>query len=62
MPRPGGRPCRALNAATSKELALTGRFDERTYWATVSYQKAVGLPVSGKIGPTTWRYLSFGHW
>lgn len=56
------RAQRALNAATAKELALTGRFDSRTYWATYSYQKAVGLPPSGTIGPTTWRYLTFGRW
>jgi hypothetical protein len=56
------RAQRALNAATSKQLALTGRFDDRTYWATISYQDATGIPTTGKIGPTTWRFLSFGKW
>jgi len=56
------RAQRALNAATSKGLALTGRFDERTYWATISYQTATGIPTTGKIGPTTWRFLTAGRW
>lgn len=56
------RAQRALNAATSKSLTITGVFDDRTYWATISYQTATGIQTTGRIGPTTWRFLTAGRW
>lgn len=54
------RAQRALNAAGDARLAITGKFDSATYWATKSYQKAVGVQTTGAIGSVTWRYLSYG--
>lgn len=56
------RAQRALNAAGDARLAITGTFDSATYWATKSYQKAVGVETTGAIGSVTWRYLSYGKW
>ncbi len=56
------RAQRALNAAGDARLTINGRFDAATYWATKSYQKAVGVGSTGVIGPVTWRYLYYGKW
>ncbi len=54
------RAQRALNAATTAHLVITGRFDAATYYATKSYQKAVGVQTTGAIGSVTWRFLNYG--
>jgi len=56
------RAQRALNAATTAHLKITGRFDAATYWATKSYQKAVGVQTTGAIGSVTWRFMNYGKW
>lgn len=53
---------RALNAAGSARLSITGKFDWATHWATKRYQAAVGIPATGVIGSGTWWYLSTGKW
>ena len=53
---------RALNAATSKGLIVNGVFGSSTYWATISYQRAVGIPATGRIGRWTWSYLTAGKY
>jgi len=56
------RAQRALNAATSQELPITGVFGTAMYQATISYQKANGIPATGNIGPLTWRALTAGKY
>lgn len=56
------RAQRALNAAGDARLKITGTFDSATYWATKSYQKAVGVQTTGIIGPVTWRFMKYGRW
>jgi len=56
------RAQRALNAATSKGLIVNGVFGSSTYWATISYQRAVGIPATGRIGRWTWSYLTAGKY
>lgn len=57
------RAQRALNAATSATLRITGTYNTATRNAAIAYQKANGIhPAEGVIASITWRYLLFGHW
>jgi hypothetical protein len=57
------RAQRALNAATSAGLRITGTYNAATQQAAVAYQKANDIsPTEGIIASITWRYLTFGHW
>ena len=57
------RAQRALNAATSGGLAITGTYNAATQRAAAAYQKAAGIsPAQGIIASITWRYLVVGHW
>ena len=57
------RAQRALNAATSAALRITGTYNAATQKAAVSYQKANHIsPSEGIIASITWRYLLYGHW
>ncbi len=56
------RAQRALNAAGTAHLSITGRFGAATFYATKSYQKAVGVQTTGAIGSVTWRFLNYGKW
>jgi hypothetical protein len=57
------RAQRALNAATSAGLTVTGTYNRATQHAAATYQKAVHIsPSTGVIGATTWRALTSGRW
>jgi peptidoglycan hydrolase-like protein with peptidoglycan-binding domain len=57
------RAQRALNAATSAGLTITGTYNEATQRAAVAYQKANDItPAQGIIASITWRYLTLGRW
>lgn len=57
------RAQRALNAATSAALSMTGTYNTATQKAAATYQRANGIsPSQGIIASITWRYLIFGHW
>ena len=56
------RAQRALNAATSAGLAISGTYNSATQRAAITYQKAAGIsPAEGIIASVTWRYLVVGH-
>jgi hypothetical protein len=46
-----------LRGAGQTQLPVTGLFRNMTYRATRAFQSHEGLPVSGVIGPRTWRRL-----
>ena len=52
---------RALNAAGSPALPITGTYDTRTRNAVGSYQAQVGLAVSKVVGTSTWAALRTGR-
>lgn len=52
---------RALHAAGLADVHINGRYDHATAVAVRSYQRRVGLPSTGVVGRTTWRYLEHGH-
>lgn len=52
---------RALHAAGLGDLHINGRYDHATAKAVRSYQRRVGVPATGVVGRTTWRYLEKGH-
>jgi len=57
------RAQRALNAATSAGLTITGTYNSATQRAAAAYQKANGIsPAQGIIATLTWRYLTLGRW
>ncbi|RNL77659.1 DUF1906 domain-containing protein [Nocardioides marmorisolisilvae] len=57
------RAQRALNAATSAELSITGTYNAATQRAAAAYQKANHIsPSAGIIAAITWRSLVAGHW
>jgi hypothetical protein len=51
---------RALNAAGSPALNITGAYGERTANAVGAYQRSVGLPDTGIVGTRTWAALLSG--
>lgn len=52
---------RALNAATSARLTVTGRYDTRTATAVATYQRAVGVNPSKVVYSTTWAAMEKGR-
>ncbi|MFL6025105.1 MAG: glycoside hydrolase domain-containing protein, partial [Marmoricola sp.] len=52
---------RALHAAGLTQLHINGRYDHATAKAVRAYQRRVGVPATGIVGRTTWRYLEHGH-
>jgi hypothetical protein len=52
---------RALNAATSSTLAVTGVFGPKTTTAVLSYQQRRGLPRTGVVADNTWLQLETGR-
>jgi peptidoglycan hydrolase-like protein with peptidoglycan-binding domain len=42
-----------LNKIGSSDLALTGYFDDQTRLAVVAFQRQMGLPPDGVVGPVT---------
>lgn len=57
------RAQRALNAATSAGLTISGYYGSATQRAAVTYQKANHIsPAAGIIATLTWRSLVAGHW
>ncbi|WP_445259115.1 glycoside hydrolase domain-containing protein [Nocardioides aurantiacus] len=52
---------RALNAATSAGLSVTGRYDARTAAAVGSYQRAVGVGVTKVVWGSTWAAMEKGR-
>jgi hypothetical protein len=57
------RAQRALNAATSAGLTITGTYNSATQRAAVTYQKANDIsPAHGIIATITWRALTSGTW
>jgi hypothetical protein len=51
---------RALNAAGTPRLAVTGVLDARTDAAVRAWQRQAGLPVTGVIAPNSWKRLQAG--
>jgi hypothetical protein len=51
---------RALNAAGTPRLAVTGVFDATTDAAVRTWQQQAGLPVTGVIAPRSWKQLQAG--
>ena len=51
---------RALNAAGSPALNITGEYGERTENAVGAYQQSVGLPATEIVGTRTWAALRSG--
>ncbi|HET6154406.1 MAG TPA: glycoside hydrolase domain-containing protein [Marmoricola sp.] len=57
------RAQRALNAATSSRVAITGIYDTTTQLAASGYQKANRIsPTQGIIAALTWAALGSGRW
>ena len=52
---------RALHAAGLIHLHINGTYDHATARAVRVYQRRVGVPATGVVGRTTWRYLEHGH-
>jgi peptidoglycan hydrolase-like protein with peptidoglycan-binding domain len=52
---------RALHAAGLVHVHINGHYDHATAKAVRNYQRRVGLPSTGIVGRTTWRYLEHGH-
>jgi len=52
---------RALNAATSSTLSVTGVFDAKTTAAVLAYQQRRGLPRTGVVAGDTWTQLESGR-
>ena len=52
---------RALNAAGSPDLNITGTYGERTENAVGAYQTSVGLPATEIVGTRTWAALRAGE-
>ncbi|WP_148573111.1 glycoside hydrolase domain-containing protein [Nocardioides caldifontis] len=52
---------RALNAASSEQLAITGVFEATTTAAVRRSQARLGLPVTGVVTPTMWSRLRSGR-
>jgi peptidoglycan hydrolase-like protein with peptidoglycan-binding domain len=55
------RAQRALNAAISPHLKVTGGYDKATRAAVVEYQKRVGISPTGVVATKTWRALKKGR-
>jgi peptidoglycan hydrolase-like protein with peptidoglycan-binding domain len=53
---------RALNAATSARLRITGTYDARTRATVLAYQHRFFRHPNGEVGPKTWRALHQGRW
>ena len=53
---------RALVAATQKPLSQTGLFLGGTQDMVRTWQKQVGLPVTGVMNPRAWDVLRSGRW
>ena len=53
---------RALNAASSARLAVTGKYDARTRAAVTAYQRKVLHTSTGVVASLTWRALHRGTW
>jgi peptidoglycan hydrolase-like protein with peptidoglycan-binding domain len=52
---------RALNAAGTARLAITGVFDATTDAAVRAWQQQVGVPVTGVIAANSWKRLFRGE-
>jgi murein L,D-transpeptidase YcbB/YkuD len=52
---------RALNAALTSSLRITGAYNHATQRAVVTYQKRVGIKRTGVVATLTWRALSRGR-
>ena len=52
---------RALNAATTARLVVTGKYDARTASAVGTYQRAVGVRATKVVRATTWAALEKGR-
>jgi len=52
---------RALNAATSSTLSVTGVFDAKTTSAVLTYQQRRGLARTGVVASETWAQLQAGR-
>ena len=52
---------RALNAAITPRLRITGAYNRATQRAVVAYQKRVGIKRTGVVATLTWRALSRGR-
>jgi peptidoglycan hydrolase-like protein with peptidoglycan-binding domain len=52
---------RALNAALTPRLRITGGYNRATQRAVVAYQKRVGIKRTGVVATLTWRALSRGR-
>jgi hypothetical protein len=55
------RAQRALNAAISPHLKVTGAYNKATRAAVVDYQKRVGISPTGVVATKTWRALKKGR-
>lgn len=53
---------RALNAAGTWQLSVTGRFDARTASATAAYRRMVGLRAVKQVDNRTWSALRAGRY
>ena len=52
---------RAMNAAIASGLAVSGTYRVATSNAVKTYQRAVGLPVTGTVTTATWMALEKGR-
>ena len=52
---------RALNAATTSALAVTGRYDARTATAVAAYKRAVGVGTTKVVTDATWAAMGKGR-
>ena len=55
------RAQRALNAALTANLRITGGYNRATRRAVVAYQKRVGITPTGMVATLTWRALGRGR-
>ena len=52
---------RALNAAGTPRLAVTGVYDAATDAAVRAWQQKNDLPVTGVVAQNSWKRLQAGH-
>jgi peptidoglycan hydrolase-like protein with peptidoglycan-binding domain len=52
---------RALNAAGSPYLAITGTYDTATQRAAAAYQRSIGLKGNSVVSYSTWKALQAGR-
>ncbi len=53
---------RAMNAATARQLRVTGHFNPASRRAILAYRKKVHLLHRPTVNPTVWRHLHSGRW